>query len=252
MAAPLLQENVWMQRQRFEEAEAHFYAVQAGTANNNQGGGSSLIKEISEARQQIQNALKQPGGVGGASQSRIDNLEKENRELKKVTADLKAMVLKLESRVGALEKGGKGDASSAKAAPAPAADDDDEDIDLFGSEDEEEQAAQAERKKKLLADYAAKKAKKPVLIAKSSVVFDVKPWDDETDMEELTRMVRTIVKDGLHWGASQLKEVAYGLKKLVIMCTVEDDKIGVEDLREEIEGFEDLVQSVDIAAFNKI
>merc|ERR1712062_849622 len=34
-----------------------------------------------------------------------------------------------------------------------------------------------------LAAYAAKKSKKPALIAKTSVLLDVKPWDDETDMD---------------------------------------------------------------------
>ena len=32
-AQALMQENVWLQRQRFEEAEAFFYAVQAGTVS---------------------------------------------------------------------------------------------------------------------------------------------------------------------------------------------------------------------------
>ena len=34
--------------------------------------------------------------------------------------------------------------------------------------------------------------------------MDVKPWDDETDMAELERQVRTIAMDGLVWGASEL------------------------------------------------
>ena len=52
-----------------------------------------------------------------------------------------------------------------------------------------------------LAEYANKKSKKPALIAKSSIVLDVKPWDDETDMAELEKKVRTVVMDGLVWGA---------------------------------------------------
>ena len=39
------------------------------------------------------------------------------------------------------------------------------------------------------------------IIAKSSVLLDVKPWDDETDMAVLEKEVRTIVMDGLVWGA---------------------------------------------------
>ena len=43
----------------------------------------------------------------------------------------------------------------------------------------------------------------PVLIAKSNVILDVKPWDDETDMAELEKCVRSIEMDGLLWGACQ-------------------------------------------------
>ena len=41
----------------------------------------------------------------------------------------------------------------------------------------------------------------PSVIAKSSLLIDVKPWDDETDMKELEKCVRTIEMDGLLWGA---------------------------------------------------
>merc|ERR1712183_980789 len=131
--------------------------------------------------------------------------EVENKQLKKVTDDLKALVLSLEARVGSLE-GGKPAAKAAPAAPAPAADDDD-DVDLFGSDDEDEDE---------------EKAKKPQVIAKTSVLFDVKPWDDETDHAEMLKACKSIEMDGLVWGASKLVPIGYGIKKLQIMCTVED------------------------------
>ncbi|XP_065367606.1 probable elongation factor 1-beta [Calliphora vicina] len=137
------------------------------------------------------------------------------------------------------------------AAPAAAADDDD-DVDLFGSDDEEDDAAAAKIREERVAAYAAKKSKKPALIAKSSVLLDVKPWDDETDMKEMENHVRTIVMDGLLWGASKLVPVGYGINKLQIMCVIEDEKVSIDLLTEKIEEFEDFVQSVDIAAFNKI
>ncbi|MGH0165879.1 UNVERIFIED_CONTAM: hypothetical protein FKN15_049986 [Acipenser sinensis] len=98
----------------------------------------------------------------------------------------------------------------------------------------------------------SKKSKKPALIAKSSILLDVKPWDDETDMAKLEACVRTIQMDGLLWGSSKLVPVGYGIKKLQIQCMVEDDKVGVDQLEELITAFEDLVQSMDVAAFNKI
>lgn len=40
----------------------------------------------------------------------------------------------------------------------------------------------------------------PTVIAKSSLLLDVKPWDDETDMAKLEECVRSIQMDGLVWG----------------------------------------------------
>ncbi|XP_026069875.1 elongation factor 1-beta [Carassius auratus] len=136
------------------------------------------------------------------------------------------------------------------AAPA-AADEDDDDIDLFGSDEEEDEEA-TKLKEERLAAYNAKKAKKPALIAKSSILLDVKPWDDETDMAKLEECVRSIQLDGLLWGQSKLLPVGYGIKKLQIACVVEDDKVGTDQLEELITAFEDYVQSMDVAAFNKI
>lgn len=43
----------------------------------------------------------------------------------------------------------------------------------------------------------------PVLVAKSNIILDVKPWDDETDMKDIETKVRSIVADGLLWGACE-------------------------------------------------
>ncbi|XP_053209889.1 elongation factor 1-beta'-like [Panonychus citri] len=136
----------------------------------------------------------------------------------------------------------------AKAA-AGGGDDDDDDLDLFG---EEEDAEAAKVREERLKAYAEKKAKKPTVIAKSNVILDVKPWDDETDMKAMEAEVRKISTDGLIWGISKLQPIAYGLKKLQIVCVVEDDKVSIDWLTEEIEKIEDYVQSVDVAAFQKI
>ncbi|KAB1203632.1 Elongation factor 1-beta 1 [Morella rubra] len=133
-----------------------------------------------------------------------------------------------------------------KAAPAG---DDDDDIDLFGDETEEEKKAAEERE-------ASKKASsKKKESGKSSVLLDVKPWDDETDMKKLEEAVRSIEMPGLFWGASKLVAVGYGIKKLQIMLTIVDDLVSVDDLIEEhltVEPRNEYVQSCDIVAFNKI
>merc|ERR1712189_8705 len=115
-------------------------------------------------------------------------------------------------------------------------------------DDEEKKRITEER----LAAYSAKKAKKPALVAKTSVLFDVKPWDDETDLDEMLKGVKTIEMGGLVWGANKKIPIGYGIRKLQVMCTVEDAKVSIDELGEKIEEFEDLVQSVDVAAMNKI
>ena len=39
------------------------------------------------------------------------------------------------------------------------------------------------------------------MIAKTSVLLDCKPWDDETDMNAMLKEVKKIEMDGLTWGA---------------------------------------------------
>lgn len=180
-------------------------------------------------------------------------MREENILLKKQLEDLQNQVKQLTDRVTRLESGvkvsgtpapqkGSGDAKKAE---------DDDDVDLFGSDDEDDQESAKVREQRL-AEYAAKKSKKPALIAKSNVILDVKPWDDETDMKALEESVRAIKMDGLLWGASKLVPLAYGIKKLQISSVVEDDKVSIDELTEKIQENEDFVQSVDIAAFNKI
>ncbi|KAI9362395.1 hypothetical protein BD770DRAFT_418604 [Pilaira anomala] len=143
--------------------------------------------------------------------------------------------------------------STETAAPAAAAaEEDDDDIDLFGSDDDEVDEEAEKLKAQRVAEYNAKKANKPKTIAKTTVTLEVKPWDDETDMTELTKAVKSIEMDGLIWGGSQLVAIGYGIKKLQINCVVEDDKVLLDDLSDKILEFEDYVQSVDVAAMQKI
>nr|XP_046248092.1 uncharacterized protein LOC124060810 isoform X2 [Scatophagus argus] len=285
----LAQEKIWFDKPRYDEAERRFYERTNGSSQPTQDvGANTILQDIARARENIQKSLaglkttlcNRGSGQPSLSQqshlssssaadqgelvSRIKSLELENQSLHKVVDDLRAALSKLECRVAVLEK------SPVAAAPTPSVpytngtavqpkssapvkeqeqEDEDDDIDLFGSDEDEE----AEKlKEQRLKEYAEKKAKKPSVIAKSSILLDVKPWDDETDMAKLEECVRSVQVDGLLWGTSKLVPVGYGIKKLQIACVVEDDKVGTDMLEEEITKFEDFVQSVDVAAFNKI
>lgn len=85
-----------------------------------------------------------------------------------------------------------------------------------------------------------------------AILLDIKPKDEETDMNELENLVRAVTLDGMKWGASQLTPIAYGVHKLSIICTVEDDKSSIQDVLQKLIKFEDYVKDVNIAAFNKL
>ncbi|EIW56427.1 elongation factor 1 beta/delta chain [Trametes versicolor FP-101664 SS1] len=142
----------------------------------------------------------------------------------------------------------------ADAAPAAAAkaEEDDDEVDLFGSDDEEDDAEAERVKAERIAAYNVKKAGKPKTIAKSVVTFEVKPWDDETDMEALEKCVRSIEKPGLVWGASKLVPIGYGIRKLQITLVVEDELVSLDELQEQVAEFEDYVQSSDVVAMQKL
>jgi len=97
-----------------------------------------------------------------------------------------------------------------------------------------------------------KKAAKPKPAAKSLVTLEVKPWDDETNLQEMEENVRKVEMDGLVWGASQLIAIGYGIQKLQINMVVEDGKASVDDIQTMIEAYEDHVQSTDVIAMQKL
>ena len=141
-------------------------------------------------------------------------------------------------------------AGDAPAGKAPSAKNEhaDDDLNLFGDDDNEA----ADVKAKIEAQKKAKKVKKPV-IAQSLVLFEVKPVDDTTDLDQMAAAILKLTGDGIYWKSGYKKEpVAFGIFKLVIGVTVEDEKVSVDDLQEKIEALDTMVQSVEILAFNKI
>jgi translation elongation factor EF-1beta len=119
------------------------------------------------------------------------------------------------------KKGGK----KGKKEEKPADDDLD---DLFGDDNEDDGAAA-----KAIAEAAKNKGKKEkkVVIAQSLVLFEVKPIESDTDLDALAKRILDITGDGIYWKTEYKKEpVAFGIFKLVIGVTVEDDKVSVDDL----------------------
>jgi len=118
---------------------------------------------------------------------------------------------------GAAKVVATGKAPAAAAPPKKEAEEEaaDDDFDLFGSDEEDDEEKKRITEERLKA-YAEKKSKKPGPIAKSSVILDVKPWDDETDLKEMESLVRGIEMDGLVWGGAKFLPIGYGIQKLQV------------------------------------
>jgi translation elongation factor EF-1beta len=124
--------------------------------------------------------------------------------------------------------------------------------DLFGDDSDDGAAAKAASAAAVAAKAGAKKKK--VVIAMSLVMLDVKPVDDTTDLDALAaRIFKEITQEGLFWKTEYKKvPVAFGIFKLIVGFSCEDEKTSVDDIVEKIEAMEDMCQSVEITAFNKI
>ncbi|NXM65643.1 EF1D factor, partial [Serilophus lunatus] len=276
-----LHDKVWLEKHKYDDAERRFFEQHngplGGSSRLQERGASSILQDIARARHNIQKSLEgsssssSSGATGDQNEllARISHLEVENQTLHSMVSDLQRAVSRLECRLNSLEKSSHQpgpvpptqkvepfslpsrkvelpardpSAPSAPSAPKGAEEDpEDDDIDLFGSEEDEELSP-------LTTPHFCRFSPQnsPFL------VFPVPQWDDETDMAELEARVRSVQMEGLLWGASKLVPVGFGIRKLQIQCVVEDDKVGTDLLEEEITKFEDHVQSVDIAAFNKI
>uniref|UniRef100_A0A2P2I049 Elongation factor 1-delta-like n=1 Tax=Hirondellea gigas TaxID=1518452 RepID=A0A2P2I049_9CRUS len=270
MGLELAQETVWFDKWRYDDAEANFHAqktnldcgsVPADAPEEE----SSAAVAVPCSRVQQQTPEPQPQGrltITNAAApadvlNRVTKLEGENSTLRKSVESLEQSVKDLTERLAALECSCRSAAATNTTIPAatkPVEEDDDDDVDLFGSDDdEEEESAEAARiREERLKSYAEKKSKKVTPVAKSSVLLDCKPWDDETDFKKMEAAIRDIKMDGLVWGAAKLVPLAFGIHKLSILVTVVDEKVSIDDLSEQIEAIEEYVQSVDVAAFNKV
>ena len=109
--------------------------------------------------------------------------------------------------------------------------------------EEEEEKKEEEKKEE-------EKPKKKII---KRAPMEIKGWEEGQDLEALAKkIISTIKKDGLQWNTGyKLEEVAFGIKKLVIAFLAEDDKVSVQEITDELESWEDEIQSVDVVSFNK-
>jgi len=116
----------------------------------------------------------------------------------------------------------------------------DDDFDPFADENEDDSKAKEALKQKAAGEKEKKVKAAPV--AKSIIVWEVKPWGEETDLDLLAAEILKINMDGLSWKTEYKKEpIAYGVYKLIIGAVVEDAKVSTDLVQETIEAMDELV-----------
>ena len=104
-----------------------------------------------------------------------------------------------------------------------------EEDDLFASDEEADRAHEEALKAKVAAARVGKpQNEKPK--QRSLIVFEIKPNDIETDLQDMAIKIKQIEHKGIqNWGAEhKLIPVAFGIKKLAISAVVWDDDIDTE------------------------
>ena len=133
-----------------------------------------------------------------------------------------------------------------------------EEEDLFGDDDDDDddEDAAAAMQAKLRAEAEKKKAEKEAAnkkVEKSLLVIHVKPYDEETNLDELYAKIRATEVKGCKWGETFNKQpLAFGIYYIEMSCVIEDDVCSEADVIDAIMQFEDEVQSTETVSFNKI
>lgn len=126
------------------------------------------------------------------------------------------------------------------------------------------------------------KSGKKEVINKSSLIIEIKPSGEDTDLDEVLKSVKKINIEGLTWGTAHKKlPFAFGIFKLQVSCIIIDDLVNTDEIIEQIENIglteeqcekkkdlkqkqtenedyddeeeiEGMVQSAEIISFNKL
>jgi len=106
---------------------------------------------------------------------------------------------------------------------------------LISSETRRKKISQQQKKATSEKAKSAKDSKK-VVIGKSTLVFEIKPASEKTNLDMVEKEVRKITIEGLEWSSAAKKiPLAYGLFKLQMGAVIIDDLVQTDSILEQIE-----------------
>ena len=88
---------------------------------------------------------------------------------------------------------------------------------------------------------------------RSNVFLEIKPENEEQNLDNLAkRILKEIKRDGLKWSEKyEIKEIGFkNIKKLIMGMNVGNDT-SVQDIIDQLETWEEDIQSVDFLLFNQ-
>ena len=68
--------------------------------------------------------------------------------------------------------------------------------------------------------------------------FEIKPWDDVSDEEEVLQDCKDVEIDGVIWDKGEMIPVSATKSKILLGCTLANSDIDVEAVKKELENLE--------------
>jgi len=121
----------------------------------------------------------------------------------------------------------------------------------FSDDDEDDEAMKLIQERAAAKHAADAAANKKPERTKSTIILDIKPAEEDTDMADLEAKVRALQIEGGKWAGAELVPVFRHVKKLRIICVIWDDMVTWDDINDRLEAMPE-ISSIDIFAWNKL
>lgn len=86
----------------------------------------------------------------------------------------------------------------------------------------------------------------------SQIVFRIRPWEHDQEMQPLIDIIRNIRNNDIIWGAYNVESVGFGISEIVIAAVINDNNISIDNIVDEFIALDDIISRVDVSMWNKV
>lgn len=83
------------------------------------------------------------------------------------------------------------------------------------------------------------------------ILFAIRPWDSEQNMDILMNAILNIPISGVKWGAYTTETIGFEIRELLLTASLSND-ISSDDVIKELINLDDLISQVSIRLYNQI